>query len=126
MEQRLAFDQVADVYKTARPGYPEALVEHVVAYAELKQNDKILEIGCGTGQATKSSAAGGRRKRSIQTEIPRHSSCPCRSEGAAIPPRAPKPRTGVPRRRRQASTGWKGKFIWGWLHRRSRELGHFN
>ena len=44
MEQRLAFDQVADVYKTARPGYPEALVEHVVAYAELKQNDKILEL----------------------------------------------------------------------------------
>ena len=66
MEQRLAFDQVADVYKTARPGYPEALVEDVVACAELKQNDKVLEIGCGTGQATKSFAAGGRRKRSIQ------------------------------------------------------------
>jgi trans-aconitate methyltransferase len=56
MEQRFAFDQIADVYKAARPDYPEALIEDVVSYAGLKQDDKILEIGCGTGQATKSFA----------------------------------------------------------------------
>ena len=53
MEQRLTFDQVATVYKAARPDYPETLIEDVVSYAGLKQNDRILEVGCGTGQATK-------------------------------------------------------------------------
>jgi ubiquinone/menaquinone biosynthesis C-methylase UbiE len=53
MEQRLTFDQVAKVYKAARPDYPETLIEDVVSYAELKQHDRILEVGCGTGQATK-------------------------------------------------------------------------
>jgi ubiquinone/menaquinone biosynthesis C-methylase UbiE len=56
MEQRFAFDQIANLYKAARPDYPEALIEDVVSYADLKPNDKILEVGCGTGQATKSFA----------------------------------------------------------------------
>jgi ubiquinone/menaquinone biosynthesis C-methylase UbiE len=56
MEQRLTFDQVANVYKTARPDYPEALIDDVVSYAGLKPNDRILEVGCGTGQATKTFA----------------------------------------------------------------------
>src|SRR5580698_934881 len=56
MEQRFAFDEIANIYKTARPDYPEALIEDVVAYADLKPNDDILEVGCGTGQATKSFA----------------------------------------------------------------------
>jgi SAM-dependent methyltransferase len=59
MEQRFAFDQVASVYTTARPGYPDALVDDVVAYAGLKPGNTILEVGCGTGQATKSFAARG-------------------------------------------------------------------
>ena len=59
MEQRFAFDQIATVYKAARPGYPEALVEDVLAYADLKPEDRILEVGCGTGQATKGFAARG-------------------------------------------------------------------
>ena len=53
MEQRFTFDQIADVYKAARPDYPDALIEDVLSFAELKQNDNILEVGCGTGQATK-------------------------------------------------------------------------
>ena len=59
MEQRFAFNQIADVYRAARPGYPEALIADVVSYADLKQNDKILEVGCGTGQATESFAKRG-------------------------------------------------------------------
>jgi SAM-dependent methyltransferase len=59
MEERFAFDQVANVYKVARPDYPEALIEDVVSYADLKQSDHILEVGCGTGQATKSFAKRG-------------------------------------------------------------------
>jgi SAM-dependent methyltransferase len=59
MEQRFAFNQIADVDRAARPGYPEALIADVVSYADLKQSDKILEVGCGTGQATESFAKRG-------------------------------------------------------------------
>jgi SAM-dependent methyltransferase len=59
MEERFAFDQIANVYKVARPDYPEALIQDVVSYANLKQGDPILEVCCGTGQATKSFAKRG-------------------------------------------------------------------
>ena len=59
MEERFAFDQIANVYKVARPDYPEALIEDVLSYADLKQSDHILEVGCGTGQATKRFAKRG-------------------------------------------------------------------
>jgi SAM-dependent methyltransferase len=59
MEQRFTFDQVASVYRASRPDYPEALVDDVVSYAGLKPNDPVLEVGCGTGQATKSFAMRG-------------------------------------------------------------------
>jgi ubiquinone/menaquinone biosynthesis C-methylase UbiE len=59
VEQRFTFDQVASVYSNARPDYPDALVDDVVAYADLKPNDRIFEVGCGTGQATKSFAKRG-------------------------------------------------------------------
>ena len=59
MEERFAFDQIANVYKVARSDYPEALIEDVVSSADLKQGDPILEVGCGTGQATKSFAKRG-------------------------------------------------------------------
>jgi ubiquinone/menaquinone biosynthesis C-methylase UbiE len=61
MEQRFTFDPIASVYRTARPDYPETLTEDVVSFADLKPNDKILEVGCGTGQATKSFAKRGFR-----------------------------------------------------------------
>jgi ubiquinone/menaquinone biosynthesis C-methylase UbiE len=59
MEQRFTFNQVADLYRAARPDYPETLIEDIVSFADLKQNDKIFEVGCGAGQATKSFAKRG-------------------------------------------------------------------
>ena len=47
---------MARVYSKVRPDYPDALVDDVVSYAGLKPNDRIFEVGCGTGQATKSFA----------------------------------------------------------------------
>ncbi len=59
MEQRFSFDQIASVYRAARPDYSSALIDDVVAYAALKPGDAILEVGCGTGQATKGFAPRG-------------------------------------------------------------------
>jgi SAM-dependent methyltransferase len=55
------FDDVADLYDRARPGYPRALVDEVMRFARLDAGDRVLEIGCGTGQASVSFAARGLR-----------------------------------------------------------------
>ena len=50
--RRRSYDQIAQLYDRARPGYPEALFDDIVTYADLKGDARILEIGCGAGQAT--------------------------------------------------------------------------
>jgi SAM-dependent methyltransferase len=59
VEQRFSFNEIAALYDAARPGYPDALFGDVIAAAELAPNDSILEIGCGTGQATRAFAKQG-------------------------------------------------------------------
>ncbi|MBD2511372.1 methyltransferase domain-containing protein [Nostoc muscorum FACHB-395] len=49
---RTTFNQVALLYDQVRPGYPEALFYDVVFLSEITPDGRILEIGCGTGQAT--------------------------------------------------------------------------
>lgn len=49
---RMTFDEVAGWYDEVRPGYPEPLVEDVLALSAIPPGGRILEIGCGTGQAT--------------------------------------------------------------------------
>ncbi len=56
-----SFDEVADLYDAHRPGYPEALFVDLMAEARLGPDDAILELGCGTGQATRGLAPFGRR-----------------------------------------------------------------
>jgi SAM-dependent methyltransferase len=55
-EQRFVFDEVADTYDRVRPGYPEALVRDVVALCGLSSASRVLEVGCGSGQATRAFA----------------------------------------------------------------------
>ena len=50
--RRQSFNQVAGLYDSARPGYPEALFDDILAYADLPQNARLLEVGSGSGQAT--------------------------------------------------------------------------
>jgi trans-aconitate methyltransferase len=64
LNARQTFDTVADLYADTRPGYPAALFDDVIEKAGLAarveaQTDTttsnappLLEIGCGTGQAT--------------------------------------------------------------------------
>jgi SAM-dependent methyltransferase len=47
------FDSAADLYEAARPSYPTQLFDDLVELAELKPGDRLLEIGCATGKATR-------------------------------------------------------------------------
>ena len=49
---RTTFDRIAEQYDAARPGYPEPLIEDVIALSKLQTGGRILEIGCGPGTAT--------------------------------------------------------------------------
>ena len=51
-QRRAAFDRVAKQYKQVRPGYPDNLFKDVISLSNIPKKGKILEIGCGTGQAT--------------------------------------------------------------------------
>ena len=57
----LIHDQVAELYDRARPPYPGALFDDIIRYADLPPDARILEIGCGTGQATLPLARRGYR-----------------------------------------------------------------
>ncbi len=61
MQLRQMFDQEALLYDEARPGYPEALFDDVVALSGITSHGRVLEIGCGTGQATVPLARRGYR-----------------------------------------------------------------
>ena len=49
---RTTFEQVPDLYDRARPNYPPQIFDDLAALAQLPAQASLLEIGCGTGQAT--------------------------------------------------------------------------
>lgn len=56
-ERRLAFGSVAELYDRVRPSYPDALVDDVLAFAAPVAH--ALEVGAGTGKATRLFAERG-------------------------------------------------------------------
>ena len=58
---RTTFDGAALLYDEVRPGYPEELFDDVVSLSGIPPGGRVLEIGCGTGQATLPFARRGYR-----------------------------------------------------------------
>ncbi len=47
-----SFDNIANIYKKARPGYPQEVYEEIEKHITFSTDTKILEIGAGDGKAT--------------------------------------------------------------------------
>jgi SAM-dependent methyltransferase len=58
---RTTFDEAASLYDEVRPGYPEDLFDDIVSLSGIGPAGRILEIGCGTGQASVPFARRGYR-----------------------------------------------------------------
>jgi ubiquinone/menaquinone biosynthesis C-methylase UbiE len=53
------FDEIAAEYDRRRPAYPDELVDQACQVAGIGTGDPVLEVGCGSGQLTRSLAARG-------------------------------------------------------------------
>lgn len=53
IERKETFNLVPSLYDEIRPDYPEGFLRVVENYAALKADSEIVEVGIGTGQATK-------------------------------------------------------------------------
>jgi SAM-dependent methyltransferase len=53
------FNEVPELYDRVRPAYPDELFADLVAITGMDRQSSVLEVGCGTGQATRSLAALG-------------------------------------------------------------------
>ena len=50
------FNEVPELYDRVRPGYPDELFADLVTITGMTDKSSVLEVGCGTGQATRALA----------------------------------------------------------------------
>lgn len=60
------FNEVPELYDRVRPGYPDDLFADVVSLTGMDGRSSVLEVGCGTGQATRSLAALARSVTAVE------------------------------------------------------------
>ena len=58
-ELKTTFNTAPTLYEDVRPGYPEELIQDVLDLSGLNDHSRILEVGCGTGKATRPFAERG-------------------------------------------------------------------
>jgi len=63
---RQTFDNAAELYERARPEYSEEMYDHLVAVTGLRPGQRLLEVGCGTGKATRGLARRGFRVTAVE------------------------------------------------------------
>ncbi|MDF2545114.1 MAG: methyltransferase [Anaerosolibacter sp.] len=53
MDMKYLFDEVVLNYEKRRPNYGAELFREIIKYGEITMDKSVIEVGCGTGQATK-------------------------------------------------------------------------
>ena len=60
------FNDIAGEYDRHRPSYPDALIDRACEVADIGPGAPVLEIGCGTGQLTRSLLERGLRVTAVE------------------------------------------------------------
>src|SRR6266496_3508047 len=65
----LRFDDVAELYDRVRPRYPAAMFDEIARLTGAPAGTRVLEVGCGTGQATRDLLARGWRVHAVEPGV---------------------------------------------------------
>ena len=50
LKLRMTYNSIASLYDEGRPFYPDKIIDLILGFTQLKKEQNILDIGCGTGK----------------------------------------------------------------------------